>query len=586
MVPTEIIDSILEKVDIVELISSKIPLRKAGRNFKAPCPFHSEKTPSFMVSQDKQIFHCFGCGEGGNAIGFLMKYDRLTFREALEALAEKAGVRLPAFSSSGDSQQNRLFDILYGLNEKARDFYKANLAGSDGAVAKRYLKERGVDDASIDLFHLGFSPAAWDGLIGYFQKNNVRDMKILERAGLVMQREKGNGYYDRFRNRVMFPIFNPGQKVIGFGARSLDNSHPKYMNSPETPVYNKGRHLYGLNFTKGFIKEKDFAIIVEGYLDLIIPFQYGVKNIVATLGTALTPDQIRLLGRFSKTAVIVFDPDTAGQEASLRGLDLLVSFEMNVRIATLPKGYDPDTFVRKHGKDAFLEIIKSSRDLFDYKMNLLMGKYNKDGVRGRAAIATLMLPTIARIPNEILKASFLKKLSDTLEIDETALKAELRKIKPDYSYVVSVQPPRRPDRKASGPEIFLLSLILDDRGVIDALEEKLGSGAVSRMTIGGVIDVLKKMKAENRETNAGRLMTHFDDEGVRTLIAEAAGLLDTICDRDKVFSDCVGKLKSEAIKSDLERLRMEMSAAEGSNDSGRLRSLMTQYNDLLKTIKG
>ena len=584
LLSNEIVDNIIDKTDIVEVIAARIPLKKAGRNFKAACPFHGEKTPSFIVSPDKQIFHCFGCGIGGNALSFLMKYEQLNFREAAKILADKVGIKLPA-SQFVDRGRDSFLDKLFSLNEAAKNFYKAYLASPNGKLCSRYLKERGINDDTINMFQLGFAPNLWEGLITFFKKKDI-DLNLLEKAGLALPSEKGKGHYDRFRNRIIFPIFDLRNKVVGFGGRILDNSQPKYINSPETPIYNKGRHLYGLNFSKGHIKEKDYAIIVEGYLDLIVPYQYGIRNIGATLGTALTPDQVKLLRRFSKTVIIVFDSDKAGEEASLRGLDILVSLDMNVRIARLPKGYDPDSFVRKNGKVAFEKIVSSSKDLFDYKIDLLMNRFNKDGVRGRAAIATLMLPTIARIPNEILKASFLKKLSGMLSIDESALKAELRKVRRDYSYTVSWQKPEHEKAKTSHAELLLLSIILEDPGVLRVVDENLEINKFKQASIKQIINKVKSIYHDGKSINPSKLIAYFDDEEVKNIISEAVSIRDTLLDSQKVLTDCINRIKQDDFKEELNRLRTEIRFAQDSNDTNKINDLISKYNKLLKLHKG
>ena len=584
LLSNEIVDNIIDKTDIVEVIAARIPLKKAGRNFKAACPFHGEKTPSFVVSPDKQIFHCFGCGIGGNALSFLMKYEQLNFREAAKILADKVGVKLPA-SQFVDKGRDSFLDKLFSLNEAAKNFYKAYLASPNGKLCSRYLKERGISDDTVNMFQLGFAPNLWEGLIAFFKKKDI-ELNLLEKAGLALPSEKGKGHYDRFRNRIIFPIFDLRNKVVGFGARVLDNSQPKYINSPETPIYNKGRNLYGLNFSKGHIKEKDYAIIVEGYLDLIVPYQYGIKNIGATLGTALTPDQVKLLRRFSKTVIIVFDSDKAGEEASLRGLDILVSLDMNVRIARLPKGYDPDSFIRKNGKIAFEKIVSSSKDLFDYKIDLLMNRFNKDGVRGRAAIATLMLPTIARIPNEILKASFLKKLSGMLSIDESALKAELRKVRRDYSYTVSWQKPQHEKARTSHAELLLLSIILEDPEVLRIVDENLEINKFKQASIKQIINKVKSIYNEGKGVVPSKLIAYFDDEEVKNIISEAVSIRDTLLDRQKVLTDCINRIKQDDFKEELDRLRTEIRFAQDSNDTNKINDLISKYNKLLKLHKG
>ena len=359
MIPNEIIDRVLDKVDIVEIISAVLPLKKTGQNFKACCPFHEEKTPSFVVSAPKQIYHCFGCGAGGNAIGFLMKYEKMEFPEAIKVLSEKAGVQLPR-SAEYSGPKNSLYEKLHQANETACSYYEKNLRSEQGKEAFAYLIGRGLTEKTIKEFRLGFSTDSWQGLVDHCKTGSI-DTATLLKAGLVLQKTQTSNFYDRFRNRIMFPIFDQRGKIIGFGGRSLDSSLPKYMNSPETPVYTKGRNLYGLNFSKEQMRRQSYVIIVEGYFDLILPYQNQLKNVVATLGTALTPEQISAIKRFTKNVIMIYDADKAGEAATLRGLDLLISEDMNVRIALLPKGLDPDSFVRKEGREKGLRILRERR---------------------------------------------------------------------------------------------------------------------------------------------------------------------------------------------------------------------------------
>ncbi|MCX5715812.1 MAG: DNA primase, partial [Candidatus Omnitrophica bacterium] len=418
-IPDNVIDQIQDRIDIVEVIGSYLPLKKAGRNYRGLCPFHHEKTPSFMVSQDKQIFHCFGCGEGGNVFNFLMKYERLEFPEAVRMLAQKAGVVIPERLSAESKAQSSLSSKLYAANEMASAYFQ-NVLRQDslGKKAYAYLLGRGLNDETIKMFRLGFASSSWDDLINYAkQKGTSAD--ILEKSGLAIAKENG-GYYDRFKERIMFTIFDPKSRILGFGGRvflppeadqpSADkaNNSPKYMNSPETSIYNKGRNLYGLNFTWKFIRDEDEAVIVEGYLDLIVPFQHGIKNMVSSLGTSLTEDQIRLIGRYTKNTVIIFDPDKAGELATLRSLDLLLQEDLSVKVVRLPEGFDPDSFISRYGAQEFKNRIKTGQSLFDYKMSVLLSKYDKSRLEDKAKITGEMLPTIARVQNAVLQSGYIK----------------------------------------------------------------------------------------------------------------------------------------------------------------------------------
>ena len=349
LIPDEIIAQVLDRCDIVELISEYVTLKKAGRNFKACCPFHHEKTPSFVVNRDKQIYHCFGCGAGGNVIGFLMSHDHMDFPSAVRHLAQKAGIAIPETSSDASSETMGVRDMVLKANELTVDFFHDILIkGQRGAnSAQDYLKKRQVRLETAQKLKLGFAPDSWDGLITFLRSKNI-SLSIMEKAGLVIPREKSEGFYDRFRDRVIFPIFDLRGKCIAFGGRTMKaESGAKYMNSPETPVYAKREHLYGLHFAKQAIAQKDCAVVVEGYMDFLTPFQAGTENIVASLGTALTSEQIRLIRRYTRNVVMLYDADMAGQMATLRSLDLLVEEDMHVKIALLTSGEDPDSFIQK-----------------------------------------------------------------------------------------------------------------------------------------------------------------------------------------------------------------------------------------------
>ena len=456
-IPENILEDILSRVDIVEVISGFIPLKRAGRNFKAICPFHHEKTASFMVSPDRQIYHCFGCNESGNAFRFLMRYERLEFLEAVQTLAKKAGVVLPEVHRQ-DSKTAGLITQLYKINELTASFYENSLNSANGQGAKNYLLKRGLTPESIKAFKLWLALDKWDALIGHLRLKSI-SLPLLEKAGLILAKE-GGGYYDRFRNRVIFHIFDIKSKAVGFGARVLDDTLHKYVNSPETIIYTKGKNLYGLNFAKEGIRENDFAVVVEGYLDFIIPYQEGLKNIVASLGTALTLEQVRLLKRYTHNAVMVYDADAAGELATLRSLDIFVEEEMNVKVVSLAKGFDPDLFVRKHGIASFKEKINEACNLFDYKLGVLKSRYNSKEIEGKAKIALLMLETLAKFRNAVLKSEYIKKLAQELDISEDALLQEIKKIKEDKPYVDLREGPHKKALNINPTEKLLIKLML------------------------------------------------------------------------------------------------------------------------------
>lgn len=356
----ELIQKIKEENDIVDVVSETVKLKRSGRNYSGLCPFHKEKSPSFNVSSDKQIYKCFGCGEAGNVITFVMKTKSLNFVEAVELLANRANIEFNI--TKGKDQDKK--EILYKLNVDAAKFYFRNLVNNKNA--RDYFIKRGIKESTLKKFGLGYSLDNWNSLLFYLKKKGYKEEQLLEN-GLIIKSSKGN-YYDRFRNRIIFPVFDYRGKVIGFGGRVLDDSKPKYLNSPEGPIFTKGTQLYGLNFAINNIKDSRTLIIVEGYMDCIALYQNGITNVVASLGTALTNSQAKLIKRFADKVIISYDADLAGQMATLRGLEILRKVGLEVRVLTVPEGKDPDEFIRGKGKEAFIELINNALPLIDYRL--------------------------------------------------------------------------------------------------------------------------------------------------------------------------------------------------------------------------
>ena len=362
-IPEHIIEKVKEENDIVDVISDVVRLKRTGKNYSGLCPFHHEKTPSFSVSQDKQIFKCFGCGETGNVISFVMKNKSMTFPEAVGYLADRANITLE-FEDKKLSVIQKKKENIYKINRIMGRYYYSNLLKNK--IAMEYFLRRGINENILRKFGLGYSLEGWQNSVNYLKKLGISENLMLE-TGFVVKSEKGR-IYDRFRNRVMFPVFDHNGKVIGFGGRVLDDSKPKYLNSPETILFQKGTNLYGLNFAvKAGLPNKEI-IIVEGYMDCISLHQCGITNSVASLGTALTEKQSRLLKRYVDKVIIAYDADVAGQMATLRGLDILREAGLEVAVLNIPMGKDPDEFIRANGKDAFLTLIKNSESLMDYKL--------------------------------------------------------------------------------------------------------------------------------------------------------------------------------------------------------------------------
>ena len=422
------IDEVRSASDIVDVISAYVSLKKRGKNYLGLCPFHQEKTPSFTVSAEKQMYHCFGCGVGGNVFTFVMEHEKVSFIEAVRTLAERAGISLP--SPEEGSPQATENEGLYAACRTAGLYFYENLVDTvEGKLALEYFHHRGFTDETIRKFGLGYSMNAWDGLVRYAEREKL-DVTILEKAGLVMKREDGSSYYDRFRGRAMFPIFSPSGRTIGFGARKMREDDPlgKYINSPETPIYIKSRSLYGLFQSKEAIRSKENAILVEGYADLISVFQAGIENIVASSGTALTEEQIQLVGRYARSITLVYDADSAGSKATIRGVDLIIEGGLDVKVSTLPEGEDPDSFVKKFGGKAFQKLVDDAVSFLDFKVALFRSQGLLDTPEGKTQAVRSIVETIAKMKDELKRNFYIKSVSEKYDIYETVLFRELERL--------------------------------------------------------------------------------------------------------------------------------------------------------------
>ncbi len=426
MIDNSIIQEIKERLDIVEVVSDFISLKKSGSNYKALSPFTSEKTPSFFVSPSKQIFKCFSTGKGGDAIEFLREVDSMTYIEAIKYLGEKYGVEINEYEidNSVSSEKDSLLIIL----NKSKDFFINNLKTKEGKnIALTYFEHRVISKEMIKKFELGYSLDKWNSLY-----DNLKSLKYSEKlmvsAGLIL--EKNNKKYDRFRNRIIFPIHNISGKVIAFGARQIkdDENQPKYINSPETTLYIKSNILYGIYQSKNSIRKDDKCYLVEGYTDVISLFQIGIENVVSSSGTSLTANQIKLIGRYTKNVTILYDGDQAGINASLRGLDLILENNLNVRIVTFPENEDPDSFSKKLGKNKFLKFLSENEtDLIKYKTDQLNENYKNDPIK-KSELVIDIITSISKIPNSIKRSIYIKDCSDILKIDENILITEMNKL--------------------------------------------------------------------------------------------------------------------------------------------------------------
>jgi len=470
-IPDEIIDDIRSRVDIVELISEYLPLKPAGRNFKALCPFHSEKTPSFMVHPEKQIYHCFGCGAGGDVFGFLMAYEKLSYPEAVRRLAERAGVKIPEFKPA---ERQDAYDNLYRAVRFALGYFRQKLAGGpQGQGARDYLARRGLKAEVIKEFQLGFAPDETEGLIRAAQAAGI-SLKDLVSTGLALQRRSGSGFVDYFRGRIIFPIFNPGGNPIGFGGRVVETGEPKYLNSPDTSIFHKGRVLYGLWLSKNEIRRRGEAVLVEGYMDLISLYSHGITNVAAGLGTAFTPDQANYLKRYGRRVFLLYDPDEAGKRAAVRTGTVLVESGFEVRMVTLPPGKDPDLFVWDQGADALRQLIDSAPDFIDYLVDGIVKGRDSWTVDQEARLIEELGEVLSLVPDELRRNLYVKKVSDRLALDPSLLIARSSRRRRWSRNKEPVAPPVRSTLTSrQKAERNILKLMLADGSVIEKVRTYL-----------------------------------------------------------------------------------------------------------------
>jgi DNA primase len=432
-IPESIVAEIRQTANIVSVIGEYVQLKRAGNNHVGLCPFHAEKTPSFSVNEQKQMFKCFGCGVGGNVYTFLMRLNNLSFPEAVKFLANRYGIQIPTDHLTNEQKrQLNERDQLFEINQTALAFFQDQLKNPVGKMAQRYFADRGLSKDTQNHFQLGFAPDGWDHVLRLFSRKGIA-LKLVEKSGLIIKKEK-RGYYDRFRNRLIFPIKSINNQVTGFGGRVLDDSMPKYLNSPETPIYHKGRILYGLHESREHCRKNEHVFIVEGYMDLLAMYQNSIPNVVATLGTALTSHHIRLLKGYVNNITLVFDSDQAGIQAAKRSVVLFLKEQVNAKILVLPDGHDPDTFLARWGTGAFLEQSKNAYGMIAFLIDTSL-KEHGETIKGKINVINELKPILSEIDDAVVRSLYIKEIAQRLNVDESSVFAEVRKLKhanPDF----------------------------------------------------------------------------------------------------------------------------------------------------------
>ena len=513
LIPQAFIDQLLDRIDIVDLIDGFVPLKKAGANYKACCPFHGEKTPSFTVSRDKQFYHCFGCSAHGTAITFLMEHNNLEFRDAVTLLAQQAGLDIPEDSVSSKSNRKPDGIDLYQLMAQVTEHYEQALKSHPQAdTAKRYLQSRGLTGAIAKEFQLGFAPDAWDTILQAFGKNQ-KTKNALQQIGLLSKNEQGR-IYDRFRHRIMFPIADYRGRLVGFGGRVMGDGEPKYLNSPETPLFHKGSELYGLFQAKGDIRQHKLAIVVEGYMDVIALAQYDIRIAVAALGTALTPAHLERLFRFTPNIVICFDGDRAGKQAAWRAMENalpLLQDGRQIRFLFLAEGEDPDSTVREIGKDAFLQRVDGAQSLTDFLLQSLQQQSDLSTLEGRAKLANDSKAYVNKLPAGMLRKLLLEQITAITQIDAVVLNQSIGQ--PDSAQRV----PQRARVKQSSHPIPLtkirraMALLLQNphfHRIAGDMQSLKNSGKAGEQLFADLVETLRKHQGLNTASLLERYRQH------------------------------------------------------------------------------
>ncbi len=591
------IEEIKARIDVVDLVSEYVRLKQSGTNWKGLCPFHNEKTPSFMVSREKQIWHCFGCSEGGDIFSFIQKIEGLEFAEALRLLAKKAGVQLEHVDADQSTKKNRLLDVC----QLAANFWHQTLLQSKAAAAAaQYLKHRQVSDDIISEFKIGYAAESWDTLIKFLRGRGFSNDEIFL-AGLSVKKERGEGFYDRFRDRIMFPVNDLHGNTVGFSGRTLkpDAKEAKYINTPQTAVYNKSLVLFNLDKAKQEIKKQNLVIVVEGQMDALSSYQAGVTNVVASSGTAFTLDQIKILKRYTNNLAIAFDADVAGESASLRGIDLALKEEMNVKVIVLPYGKDPDECI-KHNVDDWTAAIKNAKSIMEYYFEQVSSRFDLAKAEGKKEAGKILLSIINKIGNKIEQAHWLQQLGGLLNVSEQILRETLQNIKPDNPDTRPAagninKPPQIKSRDIMIGEL-ILGLGLKFPNQLNRLIENLLPEMLPEESLQGLYKSLIIYYTTDISNSADQFdysvfLAKIDDQKLRQLADTLVLLAEKEFfdfDHDAIKSELaklVNFLKRGHLTKLLKDLEGKIRQAEKVRSSSELNELSSQFDDIASQLK-
>ena len=578
-IPDSVIDEVRDHTDIVEVVSQSVALKKVGNNFKGLCPFHSEKTPSFTVSPEKRIYHCFGCGAGGNVFKFAMETQSISFVDAVRQFAESAGVTIPSRDAGNlNDPKYKEREALKKTNELAANYFHSLFNNAEAGLAARdYLKNRHFTGEVLDKYQIGWAAPTWRGLVSHFQQKGNLSRDIVFKSGLVIEKEDGSNTYDRFRGRVIFPIKDPHGYVIGFGGRSIvEGENPKYLNSPETPLYQKSQVLFGMDVARQAIRKQDQAILVEGYLDQMRAIQYGILNTVATCGTALTSRQAGMLRNYASSVVLVFDSDNAGRAAADKGFDVLHEKGLQVKTVFLPDEQDPDSYIQGNGAEKFLEKIKTAKPYFESYIDTVVAGKNGSSPSERVEMANQVVPMLRKVQNLVERNGLIEYFSFAAKIDDTSFLGELKKSFSQNQPMVG--PSETGKNSILHTEKYLVQLILSGKETAQKVLQAINPEDFSNPALRSIAITCSQTEDEDIEIN--KLIDQTEDPEIRSLLTQF-GLEPIEFDSpEKTISDCVAKFNNVHIKSKIKIIKQQRNEAEMAGQVEKSRELQSKLREM------
>jgi len=582
-IPDHLIEEIRSRNDILDTISANILLKKSGQNYKGLCPFHSEKTPSFVVSPEKQIYHCFGCGAGGNIFKFIMEMEDLSFLDAIKILAAKCGVTLPAFKPGQTNAKSNERDVLLNINQKAQSYFILSLMSKGGEQAREYLNSRGLNDKKLLAdYSIGWATSGWTDTLHQLQNQEKFSKNDLSRAGLIKQKEGAgkNNFYDRFRGRIIFPLQDIHGNLIAFAGRVIGESEPKYLNSPETPLYIKGRHLFGFNRAKEAIRKQNKALIVEGYFDQMRAHQNGIRNTVATCGTALTLEQANLLKNHTKRATLIFDSDSAGQAATKKGFEVLLKQGMSVDVLSLPSGHDPDSFIYQFGPEKFLEKLKNAKPFVETFIDDIIADGDLTTPMGKVAVVNQVLPILMNVKNTIERTEWISILTERAKIEDQALLNELKNAIKQDKTIVSDPLQKDGHQNKKNVELYLVRLMFSDKELALKIKEKVKIEDFIDPDLRLIVGSCYRLLAEGCELKVDFIMNQIDEPNIRNLLSEI-GVTSIPFDNPKqTVRDCINAINKKAHAQQVEELKIQRNAALVAGESERSQKIQNKLEEL------